>query len=326
MSRHLLNETQLDGLRAFRLASADGALTTTFVPGAGMVGASLTHEGEEVLAERGGLSAYLEAGKTFGIPLLHPWANRVDDHRYRACDVEVDLRQVSQLVHTDANGLPIHGLAAGCPDWHVFESVADDSSARLAARLEVGPDSAMFPGFPFPHAVEMRVRLTGSDGGGRVVVEARLSATGNRSVPVTFGWHPYFQLPGVARRDWVVDLPVGQHYVLDARSLPTGERQAVTIDRAPLGDRTYDDLFDELRPSPEGPPVFTLEGGGRRISVSFERGCPFAIVWAPPGSDLICFEPMAAATNALATGWPELKLLQPGESHVLRFAIEVGGV
>ena len=39
---------------------------------------SLTHRGEELLGQRGGLPAYRERGATFGIPLLHPWANRLD--------------------------------------------------------------------------------------------------------------------------------------------------------------------------------------------------------------------------------------------------------
>ena len=68
---------------------------------------------------------------------------------------------------------------------------------------------------------------------------------------------------------------------------------------------------------------FTLEGDDRRLAVCFEFGYPYAIVWAPAGQDLICFEPMTAATNALASGWPELITVAPGESYVARFSILV---
>ena len=54
-----------------------GALTASFEPSASMVCASLTRDGEELLGLRDGLEAYVERGKTMGIPLLHPWANRL---------------------------------------------------------------------------------------------------------------------------------------------------------------------------------------------------------------------------------------------------------
>jgi hypothetical protein len=57
------------------LRAAD--LEATFIPGAGMLGCSPRHRGEELLGEGGGLEAYVAQRKTMGIPLLHPWANRL---------------------------------------------------------------------------------------------------------------------------------------------------------------------------------------------------------------------------------------------------------
>ena len=54
-----------------------GDLVATYAPGIGMVCASLRHYGDELLGQRRGLEAYAESGSTFGIPLLHPWANRL---------------------------------------------------------------------------------------------------------------------------------------------------------------------------------------------------------------------------------------------------------
>jgi aldose 1-epimerase len=319
VAEHRIVETNFDGYKALRLESVTADITATFVPSAGMVGVSLTHHGKEILVHRGGLASYVEAGKTFGIPLLHPWANRLDGNHYRLGEVEVDLAAVSALVHHDNHGLPIHGLAAACPDWQVTETGANSTSAQLAACLDIGPQSPVFAGFPFAHGLELRLALSATC----LSIATTLTATGDRPVPVSFGWHPYFQLPGVPRKDWIVDLPVGRQYVLDSHSLPTKERRALRIEKAPLGERAYDDLFDDLRPGANGIPIFTLAGGGRQIAVSFETGYPYAIVWAPAGQDLICFEPMTAPTNALATGWPELTLVQPGQSHTCRFSIEV---
>ncbi len=82
------------------------------------------------------------------------------------------------------------------------------------------------------------------------------------------------------------------------------------------GARTFDDEFV----APAEP--FALEGGGRRIEVSFERGYPYAQVYAPDDDDVIAFEPMTAPTNTLVSG-QDLKLLQPGESYEASFSIKV---
>ena len=80
---------ELDGYDAVRLAA--GELEATWAPGAGMAGASLRHRGEELLGLRDGLRAYAERGRTMGIPLLHPWANRLGGDDYEAAGRSVLL-------------------------------------------------------------------------------------------------------------------------------------------------------------------------------------------------------------------------------------------
>src|SRR5947208_9850168 len=84
-----------------------GDLAAVWLPEHGMVGTSLRHRGEELLGQRGGLDAYLAKGSAFGVPLLAPWANRLDGLRYG--DVELDPARVKR----DANGLPKDGVLAG---------------------------------------------------------------------------------------------------------------------------------------------------------------------------------------------------------------------
>ena len=203
------------------------------------------------------------------------------------------------------------------------EVAAGITCARLTAILDVDANSPIFPGFPFPHRLQHVITLAGATTGACLSIETKLTATGKLSVPVVFGWHPYFHLPGVKRKDWIVDLPVQRHYRLSAQNLPTREREPVVAEKSQLGDRIYDDLFDKLAANNGNQSTFTLAGGNRNLAVCFEFGYPYAIVWAPAGRDLICFEPMTAATNALASGWPELNSLAPSESYVARFSILV---
>src|SRR4051794_24676955 len=97
------------GPQTVTLAAPDGALEADFAPGAGMVGCSLRHRGAELLGLRGGVEAYLAQGKTFGIPLLHPWANRLGDWRYEVAGRMVEIDRGSPVVRAEEHGLPIHG-------------------------------------------------------------------------------------------------------------------------------------------------------------------------------------------------------------------------
>ncbi|EUA22960.1 hypothetical protein I552_7451 [Mycobacterium xenopi 3993] len=84
-----------------------------------------------------------------------------------------------------------------------------------------------------------------------------------------------------------------------------------------MGDKVFDDGYDEV---PEGA-VFAVSGGGRRIEVHFEQGYPAAQIFAPAGEDVVCFEPMAAPTDALRRGG--YRCAQPGQPAVAVFSIRV---
>ena len=118
----LTHATRVEGYDAIRLRSASAHLDATFVPTAGMVGASLRDGGEELLGRGLGVHCYARGGTTMGIPLLHPWANRLAADEYRVNGTAVRLRPDSPLVARDEHGLPIHGLLGGSPHWALRHS------------------------------------------------------------------------------------------------------------------------------------------------------------------------------------------------------------
>lgn len=257
------------------IESPSGELLATFAPEVGCVCSSLTHRGVEVLAQRNGLEGYAATGSTMGIPLLHPWANRLD------------ARIDSPLVKSDANGLPIHGVLPAALRWD-----AESDAHSLRATLEWTREELLAV-FPHPHRLTLEAVMAG-DG---LAIATTLEPLGD-PVPVSFGYHPYFVAPGVPRAAWEVELPVRRRALLDERGLPNGKTESVDGMAGPLGGRTFDDAYDEL----SDPPVFALAGGGRRIEVEFREGYEIAQVYAPAGQDLIAFEPMTAPVNALVTG------------------------
>jgi galactose mutarotase-like enzyme len=285
-----------------------GDLAADWVPAAGMVGASLRHAGEELLGQRGGLAAYRERGSTFGIPLLHPWANRLGRWSFDVLGRPVRL-EGARGARADEHGLPIHGLLAAAEGWSVLDAGED----RLRAAFDFS-EPELLDAFPFEHRVELDVRLDPS----ALTVTTTVLAGGDVPVPLAFGFHPYLRIPGLERGRWDVRLPVRRRLVLDGRGLPTGAVEDVEPYAGPIGDRTWDDGFDRLVP---GEP-FVVAGAGRRIELDFGEGFPFAQVFAPPGQELVCFEPMAAPTNALVTG-EGLRTVAPGQRATARFSVRV---
>jgi galactose mutarotase-like enzyme len=268
----------------------------------------------EMLHMGGGLGEYVTYGKTFGIPFLHPWANRLAGFDYFALGKQVRLQHGSRLISLDPNGLPIHGLLAASSYWEVEHAGAEEDPATLEARLDFGAYPALIEAFPFPHTVRLNLVVRRND----MEVTATVAADRGVPVPVSFGFHPYFRLMGAARQQWQIELPVRERLVLDEYMIPTGEREPAGALDGPLGDRGFDDAYaslDHARP-------FVVAGGGRRIEVHFAEPFPFAQVYSPPGADFICFEPMTAPTNALRSGH-DLPIAEPGEDYAATWKVVV---
>jgi aldose 1-epimerase len=322
----------LEGEAAVTLAA--GVLEASFLPGLGLLGVSLRHRGEELLALPGGLDRY-RGGHVTGLPILAPWANRLPGWRYRAAGVEVDLDGLE--LPTDPGGLPIHGTLTAARGWRLERLAAEAGAAVLRAGLDYGADPRRLAAFPFPH----RLAVDAAVAEGALAVTTTLEATGERPVPVAFGWHPYLKLPGAPRASWRLLLPDRTHLALDGRGLPTGQAAAEPAEADPIGDRTLDDLYalaDDPGPgqNPIGERTYDdlyapgkdpagrrlgLEAAGRRLLVDYGHGYDHAQVFAPPDAEFVCLEPMTGPTAALAAG--TTPLVAPGDRFAATFTIRV---
>jgi aldose 1-epimerase len=290
-------------------AIAAGDLEAVFLPGHGMLAASLRHRGAELLGRVQDLETLADRGSAAGIPLLHPWANRLARCAYRAADREVVLDPSSPLLHFDEQGLPMHGVPWSRLAWELTEARKD----RLVARLEWGSD-ALLAIFPFRHRLEMAVTLRPQG----LTLETTLVAGHDVQVPVSFGFHPYFGIPGLSRSQWRLSLPAMRRLKLDRRQIPTGEEEPFAGMDANLGALELDDAFA----LPEGKESFSLAGTGRRITVEFLEGYRYAQVFAPKGAECVALEPMTAPANALVSGHG-LRLVEPGGRFRAAFRVRV---
>jgi aldose 1-epimerase len=284
---------------------SSGPIEATFLPDLGMVGVSLRHRGGELLVLPKGLAGYQHGG-TAGLPLLAPWANRLGSWRYAVDGAEVDLTGLD--LHTDENGLPIHGTMAAQHGWRVVA----ESPSTLVADFDFGARPDLLRSFPFPHVIQLAASL----GADALTVTTTVRASTDRPVPIAFGYHPYFRLPGIDRAEVRLSLPARRHLVLDSAGLPTGEVVAQAAEDLPIGDRTFDDLY-ELGATPR----MSVAGGGRRLTLELVDGYHYAQVFIPPGGDTVSLEPMTSPTNALVTGgYP---LARPRTDYTATFTLRL---
>jgi galactose mutarotase-like enzyme len=274
-----------------------------------MLGASLRHRGVELLRRVEDLEAAAAKGSTAGIPILHPWANRLGGLSYRVAGTDVTLDPSSPLVHLEEHGLPIHGVPWSKIAWEVMAA----EPPRLVAQLPWEREELLAI-FPFPHRVELMASLAPSG----LTMETTLRAGPHRPVPVSFGFHPYLGLPDLRRDHWHLALPAMQKLALDGQGIPTGAESPFEGFAGALGQTAFDDGFA----LPGEGLSMSLAGAGLRITVELVAGYRYAQVFAPADKDFVALEPMTAPANALASG-RGLRLLEPGGTFRATFRIRV---
>jgi len=210
------------------LRDPTSGLSAVYVPAAGMIATSLSDGDTELLGQRRGLEAYLSAGKTMGIPLLYPWANRLSAKTYVVDGETTTLRQDAYGVRPDSNGLPIHGLLAAYPGWRAVQV----SDQKLTAELDFGAQKELLESFPFPASCRVDHRTVRPHPDGHHHRHTDGGQGGAAGVRIS----PYLQLPDVPRPQWQIEMPTMRHLILDDTGIPTGATAERPATAEPLDD------------------------------------------------------------------------------------------
>jgi len=270
-----------------RLTDPEHLTVVSIATNFGNIAYSMTVRGVEILYKPApDLDAWRAKPGLGGVPLLSPWANRIDGDGFYANGKKYLFNPGLGNVRYDGHHLPIHGLVSFTTNWKVVKS--DTSS--VTSRLEPWREPDLMAQFPFAYAIEMTHRLHG----GALEVATKVENLSSEPMPLSLGYHPYFQLSDSPRDDWKVHLAARESVVLSDLLVPTGERKPIEFENPyPLAGHVLDNVFTGLTGAD-----WVVEGKKQKIAVKFGPKFPVAVVYAPKGGSFVCFEPMASQTNA----------------------------
>jgi aldose 1-epimerase len=307
-------EIKLDGIEAVRLTDSAHKTEVTIVPSLGNNAFEMKVNGKNIFwSPYQTLKELKEKPVQVGNPFLAPWANRIDGDAYWANGKRYLLNPELNNYRYDGNHKPIHGLLVFAREWKVVNVGVDLNSASVTSRLSFWHRPDWMAQFPFAHDITMTYRLKD----GALEVETQIANLSSDSMPLSLGFHTYYRLTDAPRDDWKVHVAARDHIVLSNLLIPTGERKPVALgDPQGLRDFKLDDVFTNLVRDPEGRAEFWVQGKSQRIRVLFGRKFDVGVVFAPPGREFICFEPMVGLTNAFnlahAGIYKDLQSIPPG--------------
>ena len=336
-----------------QLEDQKNQIVVSIITSVGMIAYDMKVKGQAVLRGPASIDEFrAKPAGLPGIPLLAPWANRLDEQAFYANGkryaFDMDLGNVTGTV-------PIHGFMTRTDQWQVIEAKADGKAAWVSARLDTHKQPSWMKQFPFAHTLDVTYRLQD----GTLEVLTKVTNHAIEPMPVSLGWHPYYQLTDSPREEWTVTIPARTWWTLDYRKVPTGATQPAEKifpgGKGTLKDYNLDDVFSDLERDAQGRATAVLKGRKQQLEISQGPNYKSLVIYSPNplntglGSQIappnpnapaqaaprggggggrgrgtgaanspnfICFEPMAGITNAMNMAhrgtYKELQYIKPG--------------
>ena len=280
-----------------------------------------------------------------GIPFLGPWANRLDEQGFYANGRHYTFNMTLGNVRGTT---PIHGFLSSNPFWEVVEVKSDSKAAWVTSRLEFYKHPDWMAQFPFAHTIEITQRLEN----GVLEVRTRITNLSTDPMPVSIGFHPYYQLTDSKREDWQISVGARTHWLLAANKIPTGETTPIEQffpdpKAVPIDKYNLDDVFSDLVRDSAGRATFSIKGKHQLLELQFGPNYRAAVVYSPdpnapaapspagapprPRQDpnFVAFEPMAGITDAMNLAqkglYKELQYVAPGGTWQESFWVKPSG-
>ena len=298
-----------------RLEDAKNQMVVAIQPSAGNGTNEFTVKGQNILR---------------GIPVLAPWANRLDEQAFYANGRRYAFDM--QLGNISGGAVPIHGFLTSTDQWKVKEVKADGTAAWVTSTLDVYKQPMWMKQFPFAHTIEMTHRLQD----GVLQVYTKIANMAAEPMPVAIGFHPCYWLTDAPRADWVIDVPARTWWPLTGTKVPIGSTEPIEKifpgGQGRLKDYNLDDVFDDLKRDAQGRAHVSVKGKQQQIEVTMDQAFRALVIFSPNSTnkglgsqanalpnpppavarpapaanaapqaqrESVCFEPMAGITDGM---------------------------
>lgn len=217
-----------------------------------------------------------------GMPLLAPFANRLDETAFyangRKYNFDLELGNVR-------GPIPGTGFVNGSKAWQLVEYKADARGAWVTCKLDFYRNPQYMKQFPFAHTITMTYRVSE----GTLEVRTRLDNLSDEAMPAVIGFHPIYELPDGNRDDWTVSVDAKTHWIEIPQRLPTGETQPIEdffkSDRTSIRLGNYgliDDVFTDLIRDANGRATMKLMYNGKELHAILGPKYKTVLLWSTP--------------------------------------------
>ncbi len=175
--------------------------------------------------------------------------------------------------------------------------------------------------YPFPFHFQIKYLLLES----QMLIELKITNSGNQTIPIGVGFHPYFQLSTPRVDGLQLQLPSCKRIEVGEKMIPTG-RKTSYIDfekNTSIGNTAFDTGFKATSIESDTHKIFLTDlKHNLQLTYFQDSAFPYFQLYIPPHRKSIAIEPMSCNIDAFNNG-EGLTLLEKGKSWKGSFGVAI---
>ncbi len=245
---------------------------------------------------------------------LSPFAGRIKEGKYSFDDHEYNLD-----LNYPEEGNACHGFMFD-KRFRVKDKIISEESAFC--RLEY-LYKGEYRGYPFRYSIELTYKITI---GGEVICETKVVNQSERTIPLSDGWHHYFDL-NTKVDDLKLKFEVEEIINLDERKIPTGIVEPFNEFKKAtrIGSKHFDSCFKIKNDNGKAVTEIISETQNTHLKIWQETGINkynYLVIYTPSDRRAIAIEPITSNINAFNSR-EDLILLGEGKEYQSSFGISL---
>jgi len=256
--------------------------------------------------------AQLEKKDYFKGSFLLPYPNRLKDGKFE---------YLGKNYQFPINNPDTQNSLHGFDDFYKMSIKNIDLNEEYASISLFNAYKGQNPAYPFPFNFTITYTLSGYN---ELECTIHLYNPNSYSIPIGFGWHPYFRLNDNVN-ELELELPTSKLVQIDNRMLPTGKLTAYHsfTESNLIGDTALDNCFK--LPKHQDIASVKLTSKALQTQITYWQEAdkfPFYQIFTPPQRKSVAIEPMTCNVDAF-NNKDGLLILAAGERFAGKFGIKV---